>query len=56
MCVAFAVIKATAKFKFKGTTGFRLGEAQLSVSPGTNNKQTTNKTKKNKTTTKEKEH
>lgn len=40
VCVAFAVIKATVKFKFKGMSGFRLSETQLSVSLGTNNKQT----------------
>lgn len=45
MCAAFTVIKATVKFKFKGMTGFRLGETQLSVSPGTNNKQKQNKQK-----------
>lgn len=48
VCVAFAVIKATLKFKFKGMTGFRLGETQLSVSPGTNNKQTKPKQNKGK--------
>lgn len=57
MCAAFGVIKGKVKFKFRGITGFRLGETQLSVSLGINNKQTKkNKTKKNKGTTKVKEN
>lgn len=48
VCVAFAFIKATVKFKFKRMIGFRLGETQLSVPPGTNNKQTETKQNKEK--------
>lgn len=53
VCVAFAFIKATVKFKFKRMIGFRLGETQLSVPPGTNNKQTEKKTKTKQRKTKQ---